>query len=222
MRIYDLICIFVISYIILEIQNMKDKCFYEVEEISKDLNKIKEYNISDDILKLNDTNWKDWPEKELYNEGMSWKIIPFYGFGKWIETYCNYCPNIFNFLKQVKGLKTASLSKLSGGTKLNPHKGWGNLSNYVIRCHYGIVVPKNECYISVKQKDDSEEEIKYQKQDEWLLFDDSKIHYAHNKSKNDRIVLLIDIKRPDDIKNGTSKVEDTSELKDIIKYFHKK
>jgi hypothetical protein len=212
-----IICIFIfLNYSIYK----KDKCFYDVLEIEPKLYNIYNYDIYQDIKKLETLQWKDWPEKHLYTETMSWKIIPFYGFGKWIMDYCDFCPNIYSFIKHLPHLKTASLSKLSGGTKLTPHKGYGNLSNNIIRCHFGIDVP-DYCYISVKKTDTSPEEIKYQNQNEWLLFDDSKTHYAHNTSNKDRIILLIDIERPKNIKKGISDITDTSELKEIIKYFDK-
>ena len=50
----------------------------------------------------------------------------------------------------------------------------------------------------------------------WLAFDDSKIHYANNTSNKDRIVLLIDIQRPEFIKTGNSDVTETTELKNFI------
>jgi hypothetical protein len=214
-----LIIVLLEYYILLEPQ--LDSCFYNAMQVEPKLYSVYNYNLISDIKCIHNEIWKDWPEKELYNENMmSWKILPFYGFGKWIETYCRLCPNIFNFLKNIPTLKTASLSKLSGGTKLTPHRGWGNLSNNVIRCHFGITVP-DTCYISVKNSEEEPEEIRIQKQNEWLLFDDSKIHYAHNTSNKDRIVLLLDIERPKFIKKGTSTVTDTSELKHIIDYFHK-
>ena len=48
------------------------------------------------------------------------------------------------------------------------------------------------------------------------MFDDSKLHYAENKSNEQRVVLIVDIERPYNIKRGTSSVEETSELMDII------
>lgn len=159
-------------------------------------------------------NWYPWPEKELYSEDKMWSVIPFYGFGKWSEKNVKMFPIIFNFIKNIPTIKTAGLSKLSGGTVLTPHKGWGILSNNVIRCHYGIDVPDG-CYISVKN-DDEPEEIRYMEEGKWLTFDDSKTHYANNTSNKDRIVLLIDVQRPDFIKTGVSDVTETKELKDFI------
>ena len=96
----------------------------------------------------------------------------------------------------------------------------GSYSNYIIRCHYGIIIPDN-CYVYVRDEDTNIEEKHYYKQFEWLIFDDSKFHYAENSSNKDRIVLILDIERPKNIKIGTSTVEDSSELVEIINQFKK-
>lgn len=198
-----------------------DKFFYSVNEISSQLDNIG--NVSDDIMKeslsIFGDEWSDWPEKELYDSDGKWKIFPFYAFGIWVNDNCEKCPKTYKFLKHIKGLKLATFSKLTSGMKLKPHKGWASHSNYVIRCHYGLVVPKG-CYVSVS--DETREEIQYHKKFQWLIFDDSKTHYAENKSNSDRIVLILDIERPSTIKVGSSEIGDSKELIEIVNYFKSK
>jgi aspartyl/asparaginyl beta-hydroxylase (cupin superfamily) len=200
--------------------------FYEPEEINKNLLNIEKYkyDILSETLMINNDNgdndmWTNWPEKELYYKKGQWKIYPFYAFGIWVNDNCIQCPSIYNFLKQIKGLKLATLSKLSPGMKLTAHKGWASHSNHVIRCHYGIIVP-NGCYINVAENNINEN--KFHKQFEWLIFDDSKTHFAENSSDDERIVLIIDVERPDHIPIGQSKVGDSKELLEIIKYYKNK
>jgi aspartyl/asparaginyl beta-hydroxylase (cupin superfamily) len=52
-----------------------------------------------------------------------------------------------------------------------------------------------------------------------IVFDDSKIHYAFNTTDAERLVLIVDIKRPDHIPMGTAKGGHTSELDDFISRF---
>ena len=59
--------------------------------------------------------------------------------------------------------------------------------------------------------------IKFHKENEWLTFDDSKLHTAFNNSTEDRYILLIDMKRPDFIKIGCSLREDN--LDELINEF---
>ena len=204
--------------------NKMNKFFYEVDEINKDLYKINpnKYEILSETIKLNNdinkNDWNDWPETELYEKNGTWKIFPFFAFNTWVYKNCERCPNIYKFIKKIKGLKLATLSKLSPGMKLKPHKGWGSHSNHVIRCHYGIIVPKN-CFISVEEN--NKVEITLHKQFEWLIFDDSKTHYEEKKSDSDRIILIVDIERPSNIKTGESDVGDSKELLDIVDYFKK-
>jgi aspartyl/asparaginyl beta-hydroxylase (cupin superfamily) len=198
-----------------------EKFFFETSEICDQLETID--NVSADILNeslgIFGSEWNDWPEKYLYDKEGQWKIFPFFAFDLWVEDNCRKCPKTYKFLKGIKGLRLATFSKLSPGMKLKPHRGWASHSNYVIRCHFGLVVPEG-CYVSVS--DEEKEMKKYHKKFEWLIFDDSKTHYAENKSKNDRIVLILDIERPSRIKIGTSDIGDSKELIEIVNYFKSK
>ena len=153
--------------------------------------------------------WKVWPEKYLYKNNNGWKVLPFYGFGQWIPNNCKKCPTIYKIIKRIPGLKTASLSRLTSGTKLEPHYGWAKLSNYVLRCQYGIIVGDN-CILGC------ENDIVEMKENKIVVFDDSKLHYAQNNGNSDRIVLILDINRPSNVKKGESDVEDTTELTQFI------
>ena len=235
--IFIIVIIFIILLLIISNNTLHndqlDNMFYNVDDIEPKLNSIKHI---DEIVKLETTNvinteWTDWPEKYLYANKGAWKIFPFYAFNMWVMDNCEKCPNITKFLKSIPGLKIALLSKLSAGMKLTPHKGWGNHSNGVIRCHYGIRIPDSTllstripdftmgCYISVK---DDVEIKKFHLESEWLCFDDSKEHYAENPSNEDRIVLILDIERPLHIKRGNSDVGDSKELIEIVNYFKQK
>jgi len=196
-----------------------DLNFYNVNDIDLTLNKIYD-NLHNIQKEVNDvTEWTQWPEKNLYDENIgNWNIYPFFAFDTWVYKNCKKCPTIYNFIKSIPNIKLATLSKMDPHVTLTPHKGWGEHSNNVIRCHFGLIVPKNKCYISVKS-DDSEEEIKYLANNEWTIFDDSKTHYSSNNSDEIRIVLIIDIERPDHIKKGTATIGDTSELINIVNYF---
>jgi len=200
-----------------------DNKFYSVDEIDYNLNNIKKMSkmIKKDIDVALGSQWSDWPEKKLYDGDGKWTIYPFFGFDTWITDNCEKCPNITKFLKSLSGLKVALLSKLSPHMKLNPHMGWGKHSNNIIRCHYGIKVPDG-CYISVRDNEKDQELIKFHTENEWLCFDDSKLHYAENTSNDDRIVLIVDLERPSHIKKGTSDVEDSTELLEIVKYYKEK
>ena len=64
-----------------------------------------------------------------------------------------------------------------------------------LRYHLGLVTPNNDdCYISVDGQ-------KYSWRDgEAVMFDETFIHYAENKTDHNRIILFLDVKRPVDFK----------------------
>jgi len=179
-------------------------------------------NIHTEMKQLLDTHWMEWPEKELYNHNNldgSWTIIPLYGFGIWCKQFMNILPSLYDFLKKMKGLKVAVISKLKPFSKLNPHQGWGFHSNKVLRCHYGIVLPykRTDSYICVMEDFDSvDKSIQYHKQNDWIVFDDSKVHYAVNDSNEERIVLIVDLERPSLVEKGNAQNNSTEELLEFV------
>ena len=207
-----------------------DNKFFDYKQIYPQLSDIKKYNvkINKEINNLLSNDWVKWPETCLYNENNliekddSWKIIPLYGFGIWCDEFKKKCPFLFKFLNRLDGLKIAIISKLKPHTKLEIHSGWGFHSNNVLRCHYGLKLPVNyyESFIGVKNNlDDETDEIQYHKLNEWIVFDDSKFHYAVNNSNSDRIVLIVDLERPFFIKKGNADNSSTGELIDFITEF---
>jgi aspartyl/asparaginyl beta-hydroxylase (cupin superfamily) len=197
-----------------------DKRFYTVAEVNPKLNNI--YNnlgeIHKEVNNIRKEIWNDWPETWLYDTNKKWNIIPFIVFGKEVKKNCIKCPKLYEFIKSVPEINIATLSKFSPGLKLDTHQGWSNHSNYIIRCHFGLDVPPG-CYMSVADSEFAKGERKYHKNNEWLCFDDSKYHYAHNSSDKERIILIVDVKRPKHIKEGASVFEDSKEFLNIVKYY---
>jgi aspartyl/asparaginyl beta-hydroxylase (cupin superfamily) len=223
----------IISIIYFYYNNYKllDKNFYNLEETFPYLKNInKKLDIyKKEINNLTKNNWIDWVEKDLYKRETpdgDWKIIPFFGFNIWVDDNCNKCPELYKFLKSIPNLKIALLSRMGPNTVLSEHKGWANHSNFVLRCHFGFDIPDN-CHVSVgdyeKGKEHIDEnikrEVKKYKQDKWIIFDDSKFHYTWNHSNKDRIVLILDIERPKNVKIGKAEKGDTKELKELIEKF---
>ena len=175
-----------------------------------------------DYLKNGNDKWIEWPEYDLWknkNPESSWKIIPLMSFEKWSEKNTKLFPETTKQLQNINGLVSAGFSKLGPDTTLTLHKGWGNLSNNVLRCHLGLVVPENKCKIFVMG---SENEEMVQKEGKWIIFDDSLYHSASNDDKKkDRVVLILDIKRPEYIPKGESDIDNSPELNNFIAEFNK-
>jgi hypothetical protein len=189
-------------------------------------------NELNEYVKNFNNQWIEWPEYDLWNNNnkddkhinknihtASWNVIPLMAFSKWSNTNTKFFPKTVSELKNIKGLVSAGFSKLGPQTTLKLHKGWGDLSNNVLRCHLGIIVPNFKCKIFVVGSDT---DMMYQEEGKWIVFDDSLYHSASNEHKTkDRIILLLDIKRPDNILKGESDVKNSSELNNFINEFNK-
>ena len=189
-----------------------NQCFYDYKKIYPELSLLKGNNnlILKEIQQI-ETQWNKWPEQYLYQKNMQWDIIPFLGFGKFIDENIKRYPHTYSLISKINGVQTALLSKLGQKTILNKHQGWGQLSNRVLRVHYGIDVPEN-CFIGVENEKEKLET------DKIVVFDDSKEHWAENNSNKSRIVLILDIERPSYIENGVAPMHYSEEL---IKYINK-
>jgi aspartyl/asparaginyl beta-hydroxylase (cupin superfamily) len=84
----------------------------------------------------------------------------------------------------------------------------------------GLIVPTNKCKLYVLGNSNDE---MIQEEGKWIVFDDSLYHSASNEdNNNDRIILLLDIKRPKYIEKGVSDCETSKELKNFVSLFNDK
>src|ERR1700722_5081973 len=102
-------------------------------------------------------------------------------------------PALFNMLFKVPGIVSISFSRLEPHTKINEHHGE---TNAIIRCHFGIEVPESlpACGMNVSGEEKGWEEGK------WLFFNDAQNHFAWNNTDKRRIILIVDIIRPEFIR----------------------
>ena len=145
--------------------------------------------IRDELLRLQDGRFLDWPEKHLYEKG--WSVFSLYGWGVKLDKNCALCPETTRVLEQVPNLVTAAFSQMKPDTHILPHTGF---PEGVLRCHLGLVVPEH-CGIRVGDETRTWEEGKC------MVFDDTVEHEAWNKSDKPRVVLLMDFKAPDLVVN---------------------
>ncbi len=208
-----------------------NKCFYTLDETYPELKSLNNNeNFNNIINEVNNVaktnNWQDWPEYELWdlkkNPKSKWTILPFMAFRKWHNKNINLCPKLYNLLKKLEPkLVNAALSKLGPNTKLDYHYGWGNLSNHVLRCHLGLIIPNNAFVYCRNSEHDKFDNVVKQEVQKWIVFDDSKWHSADNQdTNNDRIVLILDMIRPEHIETGISNVKDSQELINFVNAFN--
>jgi beta-hydroxylase len=99
-----------------------------------------------------------------------------------------FCPRTVALLRQLPSVKAAMFAELPPGGKLNMHRDpyAGSL-----RYHLGLVTPNSDnCFIEVDGQ-------RYSWRDgQSVVFDETYIHWAHNGSDSNRIILFCDIERP--------------------------
>jgi aspartyl/asparaginyl beta-hydroxylase (cupin superfamily) len=118
----------------------------------------------------------------------SWKVFPLNIMGVKPAAYSTRFPRTMALLDGIPGLFEAFFSILEGGKSIPHHEG--PYRGY-LRYHLGLIVPeKNPPSIRLK-------DIHYTwKEGESVLFDDSWDHEVYNHCDTDRVVLIVDIRRP--------------------------
>ena len=141
-------------------------------------------DIYEELMRLKDGQFLDWPEKHLYSDG--WSVFGLYSFGIKMDKNCAICPKTTALLEQIPGLMTGGFSHMKPGTHIAPHSG---APEGVLRCHLGLIVPEN-CAIRVGG------EVRGWAQGKTMVFDDTFEHEAWNKSEESRVILLLDFESP--------------------------
>lgn len=170
------------------------------ETIKREYNKTKEY-------------LEDWPEKDLYDsKTQKWKFTIFKAHGTWIPELCSLCPGIFFILNSFgDNIFNAGFSVLGPGTELKMHYGENEVCKDHLRVHY-VVNANENCGLKINNG------IYLQKENEIVIWDDSMFHTGFNYGTTDKVVLLIDIKRPNDLERGVGELENSEEYNDILNY----
>jgi len=98
------------------------------------------------------------------------------------------CPRTTELLRGIPGVSAAMFTTLPPGAVLNPHKDpyAGSL-----RYHLGLITPNDDrCNITVDGKPYS------WRDGEAVIFDETYIHAAENRTNVERLILFCDIERP--------------------------
>ena len=171
-------------------------CFPFVEELESEWETIlSEYlNIKNEDLTPADFPYAEitgvlpsLSEKQVYRYRGEWDMFPFLFFDDIDEDRCKLCPKTWKLLKDLPGLKNAGFSILRRQSDIPPHTGF---TNKVLRFHLGLLTPSN-CLLVV------DNEPRRWTAGKFLIFDDTKEHYAYNHNvTEDRVLLLLDFEKP--------------------------
>ena len=149
--------------------------------------------IRDEAVRLNDdTQIK--PSKEKDDLGFNsffktgWKRFYLKWYGASLYSANKLCPKTVDLINSIPSIKGAMFAMLPPGARLVKHRDPYAGS---FRYHLGLITPNSEdCFIFVDGKK------YYWKDGEAVMFDETFIHYAENKTDTNRIVLFLDVKRP--------------------------
>ena len=174
-----------------------------------------------ELLQCNPKVWINWPEHHLYKQGMVWKVLPIcYCVPSsdprnilWITEVEKFIPTIYAFIKSLKNVRTALVSRMGKHVTLAKHQGWACVANHVLRCHLAISVEETKSGVVVRDV------VRFHEEGKYILFDDSLMHYGFNKSEAHRYVLIIDFARPPSVQKGVSKIEATDSLRKICAFY---
>ena len=98
------------------------------------------------------------------------------------------CPRSVALLRSIPSVKAAMFAELPSGGKLNLHRDPYAGS---IRYHLGLSTPNDDgCYIEVDGERHS------WRDGQGVIFDETYLHEAHNRTGTTRIILFCDIERP--------------------------
>jgi ornithine lipid ester-linked acyl 2-hydroxylase len=119
-----------------------------------------------------------------------WRSFFLWGYGVKIEDNCARCPETARILENIPGLLTAFYSVMMAGAHVPRHTG---PTKAILTMHMGLMIPldRERCHMAVG---DGHNVV--WKEGEIVIFDDMFPHEVWNDTSEDRIILLLHIKRP--------------------------
>ena len=118
-----------------------------------------------------------------------WRSFFLWGYGVKVEANCARCPQTAALLERIPNLLTAFYSVMLAGAQVPMHTG---PTKAIVTAHLGLVVPteRDRCHMQVGDQDVVWEPGRT------VIFDDMYPHAVWNDTSEDRIVLLLHLKRP--------------------------
>ncbi len=151
------------------------------------------HSIREEALHLFDEGYIRAAEKHndasfasFFKEG--WKRFYLKWYGEPLASAHTLCPKTVALLESIPQVRAAMFALLPPGGKLNPHRDpfAGSL-----RYHLGLVTPNSDaCRIFV----DGEPYVWRDGED--VVFDETLVHWAENRTDQTRVILFCDIERP--------------------------
>lgn len=129
------------------------------------------------------------PDHDRIDTDDRWKVFFLKGYGFWLQDACKRCPETFSAVREIPGLESAFFSILEAGKHIPRHKG---PTRAIFTAHLGLLVPRDRdrCWIEVDGT------RRHWDPGRLLVFDDTYRHEVRNDTGDDRVVLLMHLRRP--------------------------
>ncbi|WP_414674487.1 aspartyl/asparaginyl beta-hydroxylase domain-containing protein [Luteibacter sp.] len=117
-----------------------------------------------------------------------WKRFYLKWYGEPLASAEALCPETVKLLNAIPSVKAAMFALLPPGSKLNPHRDpfAGSL-----RYHLGLITPNSDdCRIFV------DGEMHAWRDGKDVVFDETYVHWAENRTNQTRVILFADVERP--------------------------
>ncbi len=118
-----------------------------------------------------------------------WRSFFLWGYGVRIDANCARCPETTKILEKIPGLLTAFYSVMLAGAHVPRHTG---PTKAILTTHLGLIIPaeREKCHMNVGDQD------VVWREGHAVIFDDMFPHEVWNDTPEDRVILLLHIKRP--------------------------
>lgn len=118
-----------------------------------------------------------------------WKSFFLWGYGYRNEENIARCPKTAAAVADIPGLNSAFFSILAPGAHIPRHRG---VTKAILTAHLGLIVPRRrqDCRMQV------EDQMLRWDEGRALVFDDTYYHEVWNDTDEQRVVLLIQFRRP--------------------------
>lgn len=130
------------------------------------------------------------PDHEQIAVDERWRSFFLWGYGLRWDRNCRRCPRTAALLDSVPGLLSAFFSVLEPGAHIPRHTG---PTKAILTAHLGLRVPRDRaaCHMQVGRHDLAWQEGRA------IVFDDMYPHEVWNDTDEARVVLLMQLKRPE-------------------------
>jgi beta-hydroxylase len=129
------------------------------------------------------------PDHDRIAEDDRWRSFFLWGYGVRSEKNCRRCPETARLVERIPDLQTALFSVLWPGSHIPRHRG---VTKAILTCHLPLRIPadRGRCHIRIAGQDHAWQDGKL------LIFDDLYEHEVWNETDEDRVVLILHVKRP--------------------------